>query len=206
MVLAGEAGAAVLSHIPMFTAPHDVQLLVTGTLTVPSGARPLPATFSDRPYTFLPERTSLDALRTGLTRELQGTVYLGNFEQGGRPLGAARFAVDHVVHQHVLTNAPRAELTYVVFGSRAHAFAAHYIAAAPSFDEILAVTVGTDAPSDAELARGVIVRVAGAADAASSRSGAQASATLTDGTHTFAIHPSATLSCLTGPDFVEACE
>ena len=171
---------------------------------------PLPTTFSDRPYTFLPERTSLDALRTGVTRELKGTIYLGNFEQGGRPVAAGvRFAVDKVVHQHILVaGAPASDLGYLVFGLRAHAFAVHFIAAAPSFDEVLSVTLGPDAPSDVELAKGVIVRAIGKADSSSARLGthAGASATLTDGTHTFAVRPATTLSCLTGPDFFAACE
>lgn len=213
MVLAGSPAQAMLSHIPMFAAPHDVQLLVSGTLSVDAGGPRLPATFSDRGYTFLPEPTSLDALRTGVTRELHGTVYLGNFEQGGRPMAGARFVVDHVVHQHVLVTAPVGEaalaspaLGYVVFGSRSHAFAAHFIGAAPSFDEILAVVLGADAPSDAELAKGVIVRVLGSPDVAPSRIGRKTMASVADGTRTFSLGLTATLSCLTGPDFVDRCE
>jgi hypothetical protein len=237
MVLAGAPSAAVLSHIPTFAAPHDVQLLVAGTLVADAGGPVLPSTFSDRTYTFVPERTSLDALRTGVTRELHGTVYLGNFEQGGRPLATARFAVGHVVHQHVLTTggagvtapsgapdgsfeaaAPRltdgggsqiAPLTYVVFGSRSHAFAAHHIDAAPSFDEVLAVGLAADAPSDADLARGVTVQLVGSPDAATSRLGLRpdvtATVTASDGGRRFMLRPATTLSCLTGPDFVGTC-
>jgi len=215
MVLAGDAQNAVLSHIPMYAAPHDVQLVVQGKLIAVAG-HPLPATFSDRAYTFLPERTSLDALRNGVTRELRGTVYLGNFEQGGRPVASnVRFAVDHVVHQHLLVAQPAADagssangdLTYLVFGSRAHAFAVHAIAAAPSFDEVLAVTIGPDAPSDAELAAGVLGRVAGTQDVAAARLGTNASSvvTLAAGAKTFTVHPITTLSCLDGPDFFAPC-
>lgn len=211
MILAGDPGNAVLSHIPMFGPPHDVQLIVHGAMTL-DPSKLLPKTFSDRPYTFLPERTSLDALRTGLTRELRGTIFLGNFEQGGRPVASGvRFAVDRVVHQHILTSAPPAppaELSYLLFGSRAQAFAVHFIAAAPSFDEVVTVTLGAGAPSDADLARGVIAHATGTAESLSSRLGARTSPagmTLKDGTQAFAVHPVATLSCLTGPDFVGAC-
>lgn len=209
MVLAGDPGSAILSHIPMFAAPHDVQMIVHGALTSESG-RPLPATFSDRSYTFLPERTSLDALRLGVTRELKGTIYLGNFEQGGRPVAAGvKLAVDKVVHQHILiaSTPAAADLGYLVFGSRAHAFAAHFIGAAPSFDEVLAVTLGPDAPSDVDLASGVLVHATGKADAPASRLGAHptTAATVTDGAHAFTMRPIATLSCLTGPDFVDVC-
>jgi hypothetical protein len=214
MVVAGEPGHAFLSHIPTFGPPHDVQLVVAGAMIAAAG-RALPATLSDRSYTFLPERTSLDALRNGVTRELRGTLYLGNFEQGGRPVASGvRFAVDHVVHQHLLVPTPNVTdagtdagtdastgPTYVVFGTRAHAFAVHYIAAAPSFDEVLTVKLGSDAPSDADLARGVIAH-------ASSRLVVSdgAARTLTTETQTFGVTASRSLSCLDGPDFFAPCE
>ena len=64
MVISGEPGAAFLSHIPLFAFPHDVQVITAGSFSVISGP-PLPATFSNALFTFLPERMSLDALRLG---------------------------------------------------------------------------------------------------------------------------------------------
>lgn len=232
MVLAGDAGHAVLSHIPTYSAPHDVQLIVLGAMTATAPGSPLlPATFSDRAYTFLPERTSLDALRLGTTRELSGTVYLGNFEQGGRPVAAGvKLAVERVLHQHILVAAPvvnapgqgsdagagadagppSTDLTYLVFGSRARTFAVHLIAAAPSFDEVLTVTLDGPAPSDADLSRGVIARAAGTRDTMASRAGARSGAsmalTVAASPATFAMRPLKTLSCLQGPGFFETCE
>jgi hypothetical protein len=78
----------------MFQMPHDVQLLVAGSFVGLEPNRPLPASFSNELFTFLPDRMSLDALRTGSLHELQGTLFLGNFEAGGRPVpGRVRFAV-----------------------------------------------------------------------------------------------------------------
>ena len=82
-------------------------------------------------------------------------------------------------------------------------------ASAPSFDEVLTVTLGADAPSSADLAKGVIAHAAGKADALPFRVGGRTgptSITLTDGSRAFAIHPATTLSCLIGPDFGAPCE
>src|SRR6478609_3518761 len=59
MVAFGTSREAYLSHIPMFAAPHDVQLVVRGSFAGES----LPPTLSNTLYTFLPSRISLDALR-----------------------------------------------------------------------------------------------------------------------------------------------
>src|SRR5262245_20487936 len=56
-----DANDVYLSHIPMFQAPHDVQLVAHGSF-VGTG---LPRTLGDRLYTFVPARMSLDALRLG---------------------------------------------------------------------------------------------------------------------------------------------
>src|SRR5262249_37788321 len=84
MVLVGTPSGAYLSHVPLFPAPHDVQLL----LSVKLDGGPLPATFSDRLYTFLPETLSLDALRLGRLGTMRGTVFAGSFEDGGRPIAS----------------------------------------------------------------------------------------------------------------------
>lgn len=93
------ASDAYLSHIPMFGKPHDVQAVVHGSF---AGAG-LPRNLGDRLYTFLPKTFSLDALRLGRLREITGTLYLGSFEDGGRPIATnVKFRVTNVVHQHVL--------------------------------------------------------------------------------------------------------
>src|SRR5678816_2230731 len=64
MVVFGTPSQAYLSHIPMFSAPHDVQLVAVGAFTSLNGS-PLPESFSESLFTFLPDRISLDALRLG---------------------------------------------------------------------------------------------------------------------------------------------
>src|SRR5439155_25097602 len=79
MVLVGAPGAAFLSHVPMFHAPHDVQLLLAVRL---DGAS-LPSSFSDRLFTFLPDALSIDDLRLGALKKMRGTVFLVCFDDGG---------------------------------------------------------------------------------------------------------------------------
>ena len=154
MVVAGTVDEAFLSHIPMFQAPHDVQLVVAGAFSSLEPSRPLPASFSDELFTFLPDRMSLDQLRSGALTELHGTLFAGNFESGGRPVpGRVRFRVTRVIHEHVLASGVAGagggggELTYFVFGSRAHTLAVHRLTVSPGFDEALRVTLtGQDAP------------------------------------------------------------
>lgn len=126
------ANDAYLSHIPMFGNPmHDVQLVVHGSFT----GTGIPRSLDDRQYTFLPKPLSLDALRLGTLRELTGTLYLGNFEDGGRPIATnVRFRVGEVVHQHVLdADAPESGDDEVI---EAGDFTVHLIGGAPSYDEI----------------------------------------------------------------------
>jgi hypothetical protein len=140
MIVFGDRdGTAYLSHIPMFHAPHDVQAVVEVKLTGASLAR-APRDLSDRLYTFVPEPLSLDELRLGTLRTLRGTLYLGNFEDGGRPIASSVTAnVVRVVHQHVLdASAPRASSNDVI---RAGAFSIARIGGAPGIDRIAKVEV-----------------------------------------------------------------
>ncbi len=135
----------------------------------------------------------------------------GTFEQGGRPVATGvRFKVGSVVHEHVLNgSAPPSDLSYLVFGRRSHAFLVHFIASAPSFDEVLATELGPDAPSDADLARGIVARAVATPDVQPSRLGLAPNAsrrtTLTRENQAFVVGPVTELSCLVGPDFTDDC-
>jgi hypothetical protein len=192
---ASPGGRVYLSHIPVFHAPHDVQLILE--VTMPSAAG-LPRTFSDRMYTFLPETLSLDALRTGSLKSMSGTVYLGSFENGGRPLAKVRVDVARVVHQHVLDARDRAAAkSFFLLGGGSEAFAVHAIGGAPGFDQIVRVDVG--GASAADLAKGVLVEAPAASPIESSvELRTPAGATVT-------VKPAKELSCLVGPDFVDPC-
>jgi hypothetical protein len=208
MVVAGTPSAAFLSHIPMFEQPHDVQLLVAGSFA-PIGAAALPQSFSEEPFTFLPDKFSLDDFRLGKLTEISGTLFLGNFEQEGRPLqGRVRFTVARLLHQHVLDGAQvQNGLTYFVFGSPTQTFAAHRIAGAPGFDEVLHVRIeGPGAPSAQALAAGLEVQAAGASDLPEQRLGASPQPkTFKTAQGTFEMKSVTALSCLEGPEFSAPC-
>src|SRR5262249_14507522 len=78
MIVTGTPGEAWISHVPMFRAPHDVQLVVAGSFAPEEGAAVLPASLDSKLFTFLPDPASLDALRTGMLHELRGTLFFGN--------------------------------------------------------------------------------------------------------------------------------
>jgi hypothetical protein len=193
----------------MFSAPHDVQLVAAGAFATLDGTS-LPSSFDENgaSFTFLPDPVSLDALRTGALHELEGTLYLGNFENGGRPLPSrTRFSVERVVFQQILDGgAASPRLDYIVFGSRAATFAVHRISGAPSFDEVLRVDLkGQALPSDADLARGVDVAL-GEPDDIGARLGlATGPVPATIAADSVTIAPTAVSSCLVGPDFEDAC-
>ena len=131
------AGDAYLSHIPMFAKPHDVQAVVRGSFI---GSN-LPRSLGDRLYTFLPKPFSLDAFRLGRLREITGTLYLGNFEDGGRPIATnVRFRVSEVVHQHVLD--ARAEETDADDVIDAGDFTVQLIGGAPGSKDVIRTSDG----------------------------------------------------------------
>lgn len=205
-VIVGNASSAVISHIPIIgEQPHDVQCLVAGSLSSLDG-RPIPD-MTARGFTFVPDRFSLDALRRGALSELQGTIHLGNFEQGGQPVGRAKFSVSRVLHEHLLPNNLAAtDLSYVLFNAGGKTYAAHKIAAGPSFDEIVPVTFSGGGPSAGELAGGFEVVASGTADRQSTRLGATRTINVTGGGRSFTVNAGgAALSCLTGPGFFENC-
>lgn len=181
MVLFGSKEQAFLSHIPMFHAPHDVQLVTAVRVEGPAN---LPNDFGDRLYTFVPERLSLDALRLGKLTTFKGTIYLGNFEDGGRPLpGEVVVTVTRVVHQHLLVaSTPAAPHAQLLVANATATYAIDRIDGAPGRDKIARVVLGAGAPTAAELGTGVF------------RTDAQV--TFTSAT---------VLSCLVGPDFAAPC-
>jgi hypothetical protein len=209
MVLTGIAGTAFINHVPLFDHPHDVQLVAQGAIS-PLTASQSPASFTDQLFTFVPDSFSLDDLRNGVLRTLDGQIFVGSGELGGRPLaGKFRFTVSHVVHQHILdakAAAPPA-LTYVVFGSKDRTFAVHKIAGAPSFDEVLHVKLtGSDTPSDDALSAGIEVTIDGQPDVADARVGGSVDPfVVKGGGRSFTMTNALSLSCLVSPEFFDPC-
>jgi hypothetical protein len=188
MLLFGER-RVYLSHLPLFHAPHDYQLILAADLE--GGADPLgPRSryLDDRRrtqtavYTFVPERFRLPDLafqrKAGAFR-FRGEVVRGHFERGGTEIDRDVRVTPRVIFAEKL--APEGKVSsdsWLLFGTRDEAYVAHLVAGPPDFDQILAV----DAPSevrDSDLARGVRL-TAGIAGRPLSVNAA-VSATLSDG-------------------------
>jgi len=83
MVVFGRRGSYLLEHLPMYTTPHDEQLVIRASIRTAEGAR-LDADFSDQGYSVKP--TSAFSLNDLLLRKLTSfgaDVHRGNFEEDG---------------------------------------------------------------------------------------------------------------------------
>jgi hypothetical protein len=133
------AGGLYLSHIPMFHSPHDMQAIFS--VHFENTTQPVPAMTGT--WTFLPGPCSLDDLVLGNVNRLHGTLYQGDFEQGGQAVLDADAVFDQVITAVPLNNttAPLTVLTYQLFGVPGALYLYHPITQPPGFDQILAVAV-----------------------------------------------------------------
>jgi hypothetical protein len=182
MLVVGEK-SIFLSHLPMFMAPHNFQVILEATFTK-KGSPVDEIYFKDRHshqgtkmYTLEPEVLKLASLFTpgahqSPRRSFKGTVFRGHLERGGQAIAALTnidINVKKVVYAAKL--GPGLEkpekLTYHLLGNDKEFFLAHVVGAPPDFDQILSVTI-EDPPAAEDLDRGVRVvfldRVNSAAD------------------------------------------
>jgi len=152
MVMFGAGSSLFLSHIPMFEAPHNRQVLLE--VSAPSLAG---KSFSDGSFTFQPDAFSLDALVSGDLKTIRGTVFSGNFESGGKPIASnVELTVKSIPTAAPLDpSAPAANsLEYFVMGSGQEAFLVHRISSSPDFDQVLKVSLEGSGLTPEELASG----------------------------------------------------
>lgn len=198
LVFGASPAHVFVSHIPAFGAPHDVQVVVEGSLSTGAG---VPSTLADRIYSFSPSAAfSLDALRLGDLDTLTGTLYDGNLESGGTAIASGvTLTVTGVVHQHELSDPPGLESTYFVVGDASDAFALHRVGAAPSFDQV--THLGAAGAAIGEPGPWTLV---GAADAVGDRLASGGQLRAPSGT-TLTASTVDELSCLVGPGFSAPC-
>lgn len=127
MVIFGERQVYV-SHLPMFHAPHDVQLVARVRIE----GRVLTGL-----HTIAPERFRLDEVLRGERRGFSAELYRGNFEAGGEPLGTVAVTIEELVVARPLDGGGEDE--WYVIGGGDEWWAVHRIGAAPSFDAIARV-------------------------------------------------------------------
>lgn len=184
MLIAG-ARTVFLSHLPMFGAPHDYQVILEAAFSKPGGD-PQADYFGDRQrtgatlYTLEPERFVLPRLTAPKPlRSFKASIYRGHFERF--PTQAAKAAarvaqnvdvtVTRIIHfAHFDPSATKpAQLEYLLFGKGDDCFAAHVITKPPDFDQIVSVTPLDRAFTDAQLDRGIQVAIPASTNSAGHR-------------------------------------
>lgn len=145
MLLFGES-ATYASHLPMFHAPHDYQVILELQLhDIPRSETIKSYEFhkdnGEKLFTLVPERMDLTQIIDGTKTEFRAQIFLGHFERGGSSLGPVIVKVKKLIHAHKLD--PEAEAksfsNYLIFGKEGEYFSAHLINSKPSFDAISTV-------------------------------------------------------------------
>jgi hypothetical protein len=133
MLLFGDETLFV-SHLPMFHAPHDYQIIAAVTLA----ARDERYTAAEL-HTLNPERFGISRLHE-VGFKFAGEVVHGHFERDGTPLGKTEVSVGRVLHFRRF-GGPSPRTRYLVFGSAKEAYLAHLISAPPDFDQVVGVEI-----------------------------------------------------------------
>jgi len=162
-----------LSHLPMFMAPHDSQVILEAHF-VKQGKNVDGVYFADRAanpavrfYTLSPEPFVLQELFQGDSThpprtQFKATVFRGHLEKGGEPIDRlTNIDVEvKVVHAHGFAGTDKGKtLTYVMFGEEPELMLAHFVSKAPDFDQILAVSATGALPPADEMERGPMVDI-----------------------------------------------
>jgi hypothetical protein len=146
MALFGGKAGLYASHLPMFHAPHDYQVLLQIHIADPKVDAALRRRLDGKTalWTIAPEKFELARLAPGAAQPLKqfkADLVLGHFEQGGKPqYTTATVVVDQVLMFRQLDATPRnrASARYLQLGNGAQRFLVKEIDARPDFDHILA--------------------------------------------------------------------
>ena len=208
MVLFGRTNF-FLEHIPMFSRPHNEQLVMRVTLKTAAGAD-VTNDFSDQGYSVRPTtQFSLDDLTLGKRVAFVGNVHRGNFEENGPLLlSNVKVSVDEVL---VARNLPGGEpiaadeQEYFIVGDAEDAYATNFIRDARGFQQILrvdAIEGATPSPSRVLKVRAKATRRLAASATPVQAAVAKAGA---EGTRV-SITIGEELWCLKAPDFIARCD
>ena len=175
-------GTVFLSHLPMFMAPHDAQVILRVALESAGGsrqdawARERDSHPDDRLYTMMPDEFPLSTLYAGdppPRGSFGATFFRGHLERGGESIAELTdvdVRVTDVVHGRRFDRSGKpAELTYLLFGRGTELFLAHLISEPPDFDQILSVRLVGPRPDENEISGGIEVVFPGRANTAAER-------------------------------------
>ena len=154
MALFGGKEGLYASHLPMFHAPHDYQVV----LQVHVADAKLDAALKSRLdgktalWTVDPEKFELDRLAPDAAtplRQFKANLVLGHFEQGGKAqYNAATLVVDKVLLFRQLSPAAKTihTATYVQIGNGKQRYLIKEIDSRPDFDHIVSYRVAPHSP------------------------------------------------------------
>jgi hypothetical protein len=160
-----------VSHLPMFSSPHDFQVILRVSGEAAKTYGDFVAHFGLDPiFTFQPEPFSIDELDPsapgGPARtSFRGALFRGHFERGGSKIATdAAFEVEQAIHFRRFRSATghdKRPLRYLCFGQPDAAHLAHLVEGPPpDFDQVLQVDVGAlNGVSDEQLRDGVVIAV-----------------------------------------------
>ena len=157
MALFGNSDTLYASHLPMFHAPHDYQVVLQIHLADPVQDKMLRARLNGTAtlWTLSPEKFELNRLAphsVAPLKQFKSDVVLGHFEQGGTTqLTAAAVVVDKVlIFRHLSPKLKKSENAhYRQIGSGAHRFLVKEIDSRPDFDHIVAIATKSTSPTKA---------------------------------------------------------
>jgi hypothetical protein len=171
-----------LSHLPMFMAPHDAQLILEVALEDAAGSlleawsREGESHPDERVYTVMPEKFALSTLYTPdppARGSFRARFFRGHLERGGEvipELSNIEVRVTDVVYAKRFDQGGKPDdLTYLLFGRGEELFLAHVISQPPDFDQILAVELVGSPPDEEDIKAGIRVELVGRANTAKER-------------------------------------
>ncbi|MFN7729484.1 MAG: hypothetical protein ACK5P7_10045 [Bdellovibrio sp.] len=146
MVLFGDK-INYVSHLPMFHAPHDYQVILQVRLSQKTRCGGLTLqnfeaakAQGQTEFTLAPEPMDLTKIISGEKTSFQANLYQGHFEKNGKDLGRLTVEILKTIVSNKLDPEQAEQNQYVLFGEKSEYFAAHLINGKPSFDSILSVS------------------------------------------------------------------
>ena len=157
MALFGGKEGLYASHLPLFHAPHDYQVILRVHVADPATDTALRARLDGKTelWTIAPEKFELSRLALASATPLKrfnADLVQGHFERGGLTLyAAATIVVDQVIMFRQLSPAAKANATasYMQIGGGKQRYLIKQIDSRPDFDHIVAYTAAANAPTTA---------------------------------------------------------
>lgn len=155
MALFGGKQGLYASHLPMFHAPHDYQVVLKIRLSDKAQDKALRARLDGKAalWTLAPEKFEIDRLAPGAANPLAGfraSLVLGHFEQGGATqyTGAGVIVEQVLLFRRLSADAAQAQTArYIQLGSGTRRYLVKQVDSRPDFDHIVAIAAPRAMPA-----------------------------------------------------------